>query len=171
MSILSENEDVLGRVVDLALAPVNEPDIVPVVLPLIIGAFVIELYFGKHEDEDLGWNTSVGNAILWFSTGVTILSTTDLSRNELYAVLALMGTGLVIGYMNFYHRWSPFLAFRASSAGVVYTGAYLVTVLTKTDIPVNGTTATASAVFTLAAIVGFKLLQSFETPQQPEFGV
>ncbi len=171
MSILSENEDVLSRVADLALAPLDNPDIIPFVLPLIVGAIVIELYFGKHENEDLGWNTSVGNSVIWFTTGATIYLTTELSQNEAIAVAALMSAGAFMGYLNFYHKWKPGTAFRISSSGIIYTGAYLIGVLTKTNIPVNATTAKASGAFIAAAIAGFKLLQSFETPQQPEFEV
>jgi len=155
------------RLTEIAFAPANYPDLVPVILPLVVGALVIELYFGKHEDEELGWNTSVGNSVLWFSTGLTILLTTELRTNELYAVLGLMGFGALIGYMNFYHKWSPMIAFRASSAGVIYTVAYLITVLTKTPIPVDAVTAQAAAIFMLVSIVLFKLLQRLETPQNP----
>jgi hypothetical protein len=82
-----------------------------------------------------------------------------------------MLAGGLMGYLNFYHKWKPGTAFRISSSGIIYTGAYLIGVLTKTDIPVNATTAKASAAFIAAAIIGFKLLQSFETPQQQDLGV
>jgi hypothetical protein len=160
-----------NRFIDLVLAPLNYPDIIPFVLPLIVGAVVMELYFGKHENEELGWNTSVGNAVIWFTTGATIYLTTELSQNETIAIGALMSAGVLMGYLNFYHKWRPGAAFRISSSGFIYTGAYIISVLTKTSIPVNTLTAKASGTFVISTIAGFKLLQSFETPQQPEFEV
>ncbi|QGA80557.1 hypothetical protein [Candidatus Nanohalobium constans] len=148
------------------LTPIKQPDILPTVLPLILGGLVIELYFGKHTREDLGWNTSVGNAIIWVTTGVTLLMTTpSLSRMEEYAAYSLIGTGIFIGYMDFYHKWSETVAFVVSSSGVVYTLAYIGVILIKTSTPINEVTLKASGIFFVAAMVGFKLLQSMETPQ------
>lgn len=162
----SVNQDaVQQRLIDIATAPLNNPDIAPSVLPLVVGGLLIELYFGKHEDEELGWNTSVANAGLWFTTGLGILATKQLSTNETYAVFSLMAAGAFIGYMNFFHKWNKTTAFRLSSAGIIYTAAYIITVVTGTQIPVNRSTAYASVILAVATIIGLKAMKSFETPQ------
>ncbi|MFB6145160.1 MAG: hypothetical protein ABEJ99_01495 [Candidatus Nanohaloarchaea archaeon] len=143
------------------LAPVNHPEIIPTALPLLLGAFVIELYFGKHTSEELGWNTSVGNAVIWVATGVTLLMTNNLSVLERNAVYGLIGFGSFIGYMDFFHRWSPTIAFEISSAGIIYTLAYLLVVIIETDIPLGMKTLKAAVIFFLAANLGFKILQMF----------
>ena len=147
------------------LTPVKQPEILPTVLPLILGAFVIELYFGKHTKEDLGWNTSVGNAIIWVTTGVTLLMTTEMTRPETYAAFSLIAVGVFVAYMDFYHKWSETVAFVVSSSGVVYTLAYIAVILIKTSTPINQTTLKASGIFFVATMVGFKLLQGFETSE------
>ena len=150
------------------LTPVKQPEILPTILPLVLGAIVIELYFGKHEREDLGWNTAVGNAIIWVTTGVTLIITTQsLSQGEEYVAYTLIGFGSFVGYMDFYHKWSETIAFLVSSSGIVYTLAYIAVILIKTDTPVNETTMKASAIFFIATMIAFKILQSMETSQNP----
>lgn len=154
---------------ELVMAPVNHPELIPNLLPLILGALVIELYFGKYSQEDLGWNTSVGNSIIWVTTGVTLLLTAEPTNLELYATLFLIGIGSLVGYMNFFHKWSSTVAFIISSAGIVYSIAYIVVIVVKTDLPVNETVMQASIVFIVGVNILFKVLQAFETPRDRGF--
>jgi len=150
------------------LTPVKQPEILPTVLPLILGAIVIELYFGKHEREELGWNTAVGNAIIWVTTGVTLLMTTSgLNQGEKFAAYTLIGLGIIVGYMDFYHKWSDQIAFLVSSSGIVYTLAYIGVILIKTSTPINQATLKASAIFFIATMISFKIIQGMETSQDP----
>jgi hypothetical protein len=134
---------------------------------LIIGVFVIELYFGKHENEELGWNTAVGNSISWMSTGIILLITTETSPQERYATYGIIGAGALLGYLDFYHKLSDTVAFIVSSSGIVYTLAYISVIMIKTSMPVNMTTLKAAAIFTVAVNIGFKIIQSIETSQDP----
>lgn len=153
----------------LFLAPAQHPEILPTVLPLIIGAVGIELYFGKHPKEKLGWNSSVGNAIIWTATGLSLLVTSQLTGSERQAVYGLMVLGGFVGYMNFYHRWPPSVAYLVSSSGIVYSLAYVLVVIVKTDLTFSRTVLEASIIFVIAVNMIFKLLQGFETPAQDNF--
>lgn len=150
---------------ELFTAPLNHPDIVPNLLPIIVGALVIELYFGKYRTEELGWNTSVGNAIVWVTTGLTLVVTEEPEGLRLYASLLLIGLGSFVGYMNFYHRWSETVAFVISSAGVIYSLAYVIVVVVMTDIPINETVIKSTLAFIVIVNLGFRILQGFETPR------
>jgi hypothetical protein len=143
--------------------PMRQPELLPTVLPLVLGAVVIELYFGKYTQEELGWNTSVGNAVIWATTGVTLLMTTEMTQNERFAAYGLIAVGGFIGYMDFYHKWSDTVAFVVSSSGIVYTLAYISVIMIKTSMPVNQTTVKAAAVFLVGVNVVFKVVQSLET--------
>lgn len=146
-------------------APIDYPELLPTVLPLIVGITVIELYFGKYTKEELGWNTSVGNSVIWATTGLTLLMTTDMTSQEKYAAYGLVGIGGLIGYLNFYHKWSDTVAFLVSSAGIVYSLAYIAVVIIKTPLPVNQATIKAAAVFVVGINILFKIIQQFETPK------
>ncbi|MFB6208083.1 MAG: hypothetical protein ABEJ69_01925 [Candidatus Nanohaloarchaea archaeon] len=150
-------------------APVRHPELLPSLLPIIFGAFVIELYFGKYKHESLGWNTSVGNAVIWLTTGVTLLMSSGLETLEKQAAYFLIGVGAFVGYMDFTHKWPESVAFVVSSSGIVYTLAYIIVVVVKTDLPITNTTLKASAVFFLAVNIMFRIIQSFEaTRDQPQ---
>ncbi|MFB6204184.1 MAG: hypothetical protein ABEJ75_00905 [Candidatus Nanohaloarchaea archaeon] len=152
-------------------APVRHPELLPSLLPVIIGGIVIELYFGRYKHESLGWNTSVGNAIIWMSTGITLLMNSALGPMERKAAYFLVGVGAFVGYMDFNHRWPESVAFVVSSAGAVYTLAYLTVVIVRTGIPITGTTLKAAAIFFFGVNIVFRVIQSFETARdEPQIG-
>lgn len=155
--------------IDLLKAPFEHPDILPTLLPIILGAVVIELYFGKHKNEELGWNTSVGNAVIWITTGVSLVMTESLTPGEKLATYSLIGLGLFVGYMNFFHKWSKKIAFFVSSAGIIYTLAYVLVVLVKTDLVVTDNMLKASLIFVIGMNIMFKIIQSFETPSRESY--
>jgi hypothetical protein len=163
--MLMNDQTVRGTLEALIFTPLRQPDIIPTVLPLILGALIIELYFGKYEKEELGWNSSVANAVIWATTGLTLLATTQMTSQERLAAYALIGVGGFVGYMDFYHKWPETVAFVVSSSGIVYTLAYIAVIMIKTSTPINQVTLEAAAIFFVAVNIGFKLLQGFETPR------
>lgn len=168
MHLTSNSITVDQAVEHLFLAPVESPGIIPTILPLVVGALVIELYFGKHPDEKLGWNTSVGNAVIWAATGLSLLMTETPTGLERQAIYGLIGLGGLVGYMNFYHRWPPAIAYLVSSSGIVYSLAYALVVAVKTDLVFNQTVFKGLIVFVIAVNLLFKLIQGFETPTRDD---
>lgn len=155
------------RLIQLAEAPLNNPEIIPGVMPLILGALILELYFGKHKNEKLGWNTAVGNSIVWLSTGISLHMTETIeTTQELYATYFIMGLGLFTGYLNFFHKWKSDLAFLASSTTIVYSIAYVTTVVIKTEIPPDELTMQAGLALIIIIEIIFKFFRLFERPAQ-----
>lgn len=147
----------------LVLTPLNRPDLLPSLLPIILGAVVVELYFGKYTSEELGWNTSLGNAVIWVATGGTLLLNGAMETIESYAAYFLIAAGGLVGYLNFFHKWSSEMAFFFSSHGLVYSIAYITVVYVRRDIPINSTSLKAAAVFIIGVNIVFKFLQQMET--------
>lgn len=155
--------------VEYALAPLEHPEIVSSVLPLILGAFIIELYFGKHKEEVLGWNTSVGNAVIWISTAVNlIISDTLASSLEQAVVYFILLTGLLITYMDFFHKWKPAVAFRASTPDLIYPLAYVTVVMVKTDILITDASLKAGIGFIVCSALFFRIIRFFEAPAKDQ---
>jgi len=169
-SIVSNHGTLQEVVKEFVLAPMRYPEILPTVIPIIVGAVVIELYFGKHTNEDLGWNTSVGNAIVWVTTGLVMYLTTDLGTQETYATFGLIALGLGVAYLNFFHKWSSTIAFVASSSGIVYTLTYIFVVFVKTDMQLNNTVLKSAGIFLIGVIAVFKIIKAFETPANDGVG-
>lgn len=155
------------RILDIIYAPLNNPEIVPTILPLVLGAIVLELYFGKHKGEQLGWNSSVANSVIWISTGLSLHITEVIeTTQELYATYFIIVLGIFTSYMNFFHKWRPNVAFFASSVTIVYAIAYLTTVVVKTEIPADDLTLQAGVIIIIGSEIIFKMIKSLETPKK-----
>lgn len=170
ISSLTSQSTITEVIKEFALAPVRYPELLPTVLPLIVGAVVIEFYFGKHTNEELGWNTSVGNAIVWVTTGIVMYLNANLTTQEKYATAGLVTLGFGVAYLDFYHKWSSTMAFIASSSGLVYTLTYIFVVAVKTDMQLNNTVFKGAAVFLIGVMAAFQVIKSFETPVDTGFG-
>lgn len=158
-------EEVISTAISIFSAPIKHSDIVPTVLPLILGGLIVELYLGKYKRESLGWNTAVGNAVVWFATGVSILATESLEGLETQATFFLILLGLFVGFMDFFHIWPEQIAFLVSSSGLVYTIAYTIVVMIKTGIEINNATLLGAGVFIAIVQAAFLFLKFIEQPR------
>lgn len=57
-------ERTLSEFEALLRAPLVAPDILWIIFPLAVTAFVMILYFGVYRKEDMGWNTALGNSVV-----------------------------------------------------------------------------------------------------------
>lgn len=157
------NPELIERTLVFFREPINNPEILPNVLPLILGLVIMELYFGKHKDESLGWNTAVANSILWISTGFSLYMTSTLGPLQLYLVYGLLGLGVFVAYMDFFHKWPSTVAFVVSSSAMIYTVAYMLVIVVKTGMPMEMLTYQASAIFFIGVNLVFNFIKGFET--------
>lgn len=161
------NPELIDRILVFIREPIDNPEILPNVLPLVLGLVVMELYFGKHKKESLGWNTAVGNAILWISTGISLYMTSTLGQIQLYLVYGLIGLGAIVAYMDFFHKWPSTVGFVISSSAMIYSVAYTLVIVVKTGLPMNMITYQAAAIFFVAVNLIFNFIQGFETDADP----
>lgn len=162
---ISADPSIAGYVEQLVKAPLEHPEILPSALPLIFAGVALELYFGKHKDESLGWNSSLANSVIWITTGITLLISGEITDvMHRYVSYFLIGLGTVTGYFDFYHKWPKEVAFVASSAISVYSIAYVTLVMVKTGMPVNATTVKAAGAFVVGITLFFQVVRFFETP-------
>lgn len=159
--------EVLDGVYRILKAPLHNPEMIPTLLPLVLGGVILELYFGKYTEENLGWNSSVSNSVIWISTGITLVLTAELTtvwaKGVSYFLIVL---GLFTGYMNFFHKWSSTVAFIASSSGVVYSIAYVSVVMIKSDIPLNQKTLQSAAIVLIGIGIAFQIIKLIEPPER-----
>lgn len=156
------NPEIYSTVIDFVYAPMKNPEMLSTALPLILGAVIMELYFGKHKKESLGWNTSVGNAVVWMATGFSLYLSESLTQPELYATYALISLGVFVTLMDFFHIWPSTVAFFISSSGLVYTLAYTLVLVIKTRAPMTQDTLLAAAIFFTGINAVFEAVQFME---------
>lgn len=157
------------------LFPLNNPDFLPSLMPLLIGLFVIEVYFARWHDEELGWNSAVSNSTLIITTALTLIYRLNITPRPstpraavAYGILLL---GLLYLVLNFYHLWPARVAFNVSSSFMVYTLVYLAIVVVQAGIPLTEATFMGAVLAFLTIYVFFKAVKNVHrrlhsTPQR-----
>lgn len=155
------------RVIELVEAPVFRKEMLWIVVPLVLTLFLIQVYFGRHREEELGWNTAYGNAIALIFVSVSlvrylferygsdaIFNVGQPQFSKFLIVVVLFGIAFDLMLIDFTHSISKRFAFFISNSAVVTTAAYSAIVLVHTDVPMDKHTAWAVfALFFLVYIV------------------
>lgn len=160
--MIEPSPELIERTLVFFREPIENPEILPNVLPLVMGLVIMELYFGKHKEESLGWNTAVGNAVLWTSTGLSLYLTAELTQIQLYMVYGLIAIGGLVVYLDFFHKWPSTIAFVISSSAIIYSVAYLLVIIVKSPMPMEPLTYQAAALAFIAINGVFMFIKGLE---------
>ena len=114
---------VAPRVQEIILAPIIQTEMLWAVIPLFATLLLMTFYFGAHKGESLGWNTAFGNSMVLIFTSINLLqhlygniSIDSLVFNEdTLIALALMGEGIFLMFIDFFHFVPEKVAFYISS--------------------------------------------------------
>lgn len=66
---------VLASLWDLVAAPFRHGEMLWIVLPLIFSLVVMEFYFERHWDEELGWAAAVANSLILIFVAIDLIKT------------------------------------------------------------------------------------------------
>ena len=93
--------------------------------PVILLWLALEIYFGKYKKEQLGWNTSLGNAVTltWISVeSMRFLFDTQPSNFWLRfsLIIAVLLYAILIIYFSFSHKISPKATYTLASPNATY---------------------------------------------------
>jgi hypothetical protein len=126
-------------------APAFFPDMMWIALPLLITMLFMEFYFDVYTQEEMGWNSAVGNALvlvfvsidlmrqIYGNIGAEILNFQNMQIETFIAALIFVG-GLWLLFVDFFHILPKRLAFFVSAALPVNLAAYLAIVSIYSDI-------------------------------------
>lgn len=101
---------VMEAVWDLFRAPLEEPSILWQLAPFILLWVAMELYFGTHKKEKLGWNTALSNGITLFWV---IISGMQFIFSDQSAEFT-WGRFIVLGLLTLYALFVIFVSFKHS---------------------------------------------------------
>lgn len=59
---------------EIVTEPLKHQEMLWMLLPLLTGLFIIEIYFGHYKREELGWNSAVSNSLVLFFVGMNLFS-------------------------------------------------------------------------------------------------
>lgn len=107
-------------------SPLKDPSIWWLLAPIILFWFVIEIYFGRHKNERLGWNTALGNGLSMF--WIVVISLKVLfegqlglhNLDKLVFVIFIALYSIFVIFISFTHRIKEGLFFLVASPTMVY---------------------------------------------------
>jgi hypothetical protein len=146
----------MERIQDLLLAPFRYPDMIWIVIPLLIIIVLMTLYFARYKEEELGWNTALGNSLILIFVSINLLqhiyfrNGTGPENFFTYpgpSILAglLFLEGILLLFVNFSHGLPKSIAYFFSSPLTVNLTAYLAIAIVYSNLPVDFTTLLAAA--------------------------
>jgi len=134
-------------------------------LPLLATLVLMEFYFGRYKDEELGWNTAFGNALvlmfvaidlfrnLYEPSGQTLLQfVTTVTDIKAIIPIWIAAMALILMFIDFFHFIPKKIAYILSSPIYINLIGLLGIIIVYTNlIPLDWTTVFACAVLFIIA--------------------
>jgi hypothetical protein len=160
---------ILKRCWIILTAPAADPTMLWEVIPLVVTMFLMEIYFGKHKEEQLGWNTAFSNALVLLFVGTNLLRVLYIKNQlllnlKLIVIIAMMVLGLLLAFLDFYQLIPRFIAFEISSKLPLNYLAYIIIVYIHTDLPLNLITLATIILLFIILVLIMKIIQIEEKP-------
>jgi hypothetical protein len=167
---------VLFRMKEIVYVPVNHPEVIWIVIPLLITLIIMNFYYSKYgRKQEFGWSTAVSNTL------VLIFVSADLIRHiyetqvmptvfaSLIADPLRLGIAIFVGlegllllYSDYLHALPKKLAFFLSSTITINVTAFLAVAIVYTNLEVDLITLLAGIVFIVLLYILFGIIGLFE---------
>ncbi|MBU0929747.1 MAG: hypothetical protein KJ623_01605 [Nanoarchaeota archaeon] len=160
-------EQVWHRFIEILTAPYHIPEMLWIAIPLLITIFLMEIYFAKYREEELGWNTAYGNSIVLIFVAIDLIrhlfnnGLLDINVKALVIVLLIID-GAILTLIDFYHLLSKEFAFGLSSKLPTNFLAYCAIILVYTNIPVDWVTLGGLFLLLLTLAIIIKIIDLVE---------
>ena len=170
------------RFFDLLNAPLHNPDMIWMVLPLGVALIAMQFYFGRYSKEELGWDSFVSNTIVLFFVAIDLLRhiynllPADPLNFFLYpfkttAALIVAVESVTLFFADFFHFLPKKLAFLISSPLPVNLTAYVAMTIVYSDIPLDVYTLYAALLLFILLFIASSIIQHivhyfWEAPQK-----
>jgi hypothetical protein len=156
----------------MVLAPMQVPNMLWMLLPLAATLILMEFYFGRYKDEELGWNTAFGNSLvlvfiaidlfrhLFEPSGLSITqfiaTTSDI---KIIIPLWIIFMAIILMVVDFFHFLPKKVAYMISSPTYVNLIALLgIIIVYAPMIPLEWTTILACVIlFIIANLISLGL--------------
>ena len=118
--------NILDGFKEIFSSPFKDLTVLWLLAPIILFWLILEIYFGMHKEEKLGWNTALGNglSIFW----VVVISLKTIFENNfalfsldklLYIIFIAVYSGVII-YISFTHKLEQKIFFLFTSPTIIY---------------------------------------------------
>jgi len=167
------------RAMEIVRQPVLNKEMLWILLPMLVSLFLIELYFGRYTEEELGWNSAVSNSLVLLFVGLNLASwlysrkmlvgftqvspaimNVAIKKTVIAAVILFESVLLLI--LNFFHLVNKKFAFGISSSLLInFIGAISI-ILVYSDVPLDLVTIPAVLVLFICLMIFLWLVRLVE---------
>jgi len=149
---------VKDRITEIITAPNNVKDMIWILAPIIITLLLMEFYFSRYSDEELGWNTAFGNSLVLVFVAIDLtrrLYETTFFQIDTKAaiILAIVLEGIMLTFINFFHLLPKQLAFKISYKLPINFTAIIAVILVYTNIPIDIITGIAFFILLIGIVL------------------
>jgi hypothetical protein len=129
-----------------------------IVLPLLLIIVLMTIYFAKYKDEELGWNTALGNSFILIFVSIDLFRTIFSDGRSIGAIIIaslLLLEGIVLLFVNFNHFLPKKIGYFLSSPLPINLTAYVAITVIYSKVAVDIFTIVAALVLFAILIVFF----------------
>lgn len=161
--------DIFLRLKDLIVAPVNFPDMLWILIPILASLVLIQIYFGIYKQEELGWNSAFSNSLIFIFISIHLVKVLYERNMWEYVnfhnalVIAVVIAGLTLMVSTLFHIFPKRIAYDISSVLPINIIAYITIVLVYSSIPIDLITIVAVLLF-ITLVVSLLKLVSYVLP-------
>ncbi len=167
------------RIIDIVTTPIHHKQALWLMVPLLISTILMQLYFGRNKDEELGWNTAYGNSIALIYISISLLKiiydqygygfwdnlTPELTSKIIFIGI-IMFQAFLLAFLDLFHFLPKRFSFFISSLPSVFVIALITIVVVHSDIPLDRVTLLAAFCLFFASIVLFAFFRWLVPPSQ-----
>ena len=170
----------IPRFLEIVRVPYDHHEVLWAIAPLVITLFLVQIYFGRHRQEELGWESAYGNSVVLIFVVVDLVRYL-IQRYGFYAVIqfgneafyklvivaVIFFVAISLFFIDFFHSLSKRISFFLSSALFIVFVAYLAIVSIYSDIIFDRHTAITAILFFVALYTFFAFFR-WLVPPSPE---
>ncbi|MBI2671343.1 hypothetical protein HYX16_00240 [Candidatus Woesearchaeota archaeon] len=176
--------EVVPRIIEIIERPILQKDILWIIAPLLITLLLIQVYFGRYKNEQIGWNTAFSNSIsfLWVTTTLMrylyensregIFQVINFQFDKSLLIIALGLWAVISIILQFYHALPKKLDFLIYSPLTVHITSILVVILVTGNILIDLTTLYSSLIIFISFVVIFYIIRhKIRSPKEVEISL
>ncbi len=162
---------VWNRFLELLTAPAINPAVWWIITPLLITLILMTFYFGKYKEEELGYNTAIGNSIVLLFVGIDLLrymfysefppSLLAYQHRPFVALLCLLiiFEAIALAFSSFFHALPKKITYFICAPLPVNLQAYAIVAVVYSRITFDWFTLAGVVVLFFFLLIAMKLLQ------------
>lgn len=157
---------IYDRTIEIIIQPGKNTEMIWILAPLILTLLLMELYFSRYENEQLGWNTAFGNSLVLIFISASLirhlyingLLTYNLEPYKIGTTFAVLIVGFILTILDYSHALPKKIAFGLSSRLPINFLAYAAILIVYGNLPIDFITAIGFIVVLLLLSVVLRII-------------